>query len=65
LLLLYLFDCADTVIGVNDFLADLEAHLCTSDSFTSTRLVASYAATRRKLVNERLTFGLFLELVRG
>ena len=27
LLLLYLFNCADTVVGVNDFLADLEAHL--------------------------------------
>src|ERR1043166_2555853 len=36
LLLLNLFDCADTMIGVNDFLADLEAHLYTSDSFTST-----------------------------
>jgi len=40
------------VIGVNDFLADLEAHLNTSDSFTSTRLVASCAANRRKLINE-------------
>jgi len=33
LLLLNLFDCADTVVGVNDFLADLEAHLNTSDCF--------------------------------
>src|SRR5215471_12144614 len=32
LLLLNLFDCADTMIRVNDFLADLEAHLNTSDS---------------------------------
>src|SRR6185369_12987388 len=32
LLLLNLFNCADTMIGVNDFLADLEAHLNTSDS---------------------------------
>src|SRR5213080_647348 len=33
LLLLDLFDCTDTVIGVNNFLADLEAHLYTSDCF--------------------------------
>ena len=49
LLLLNLFDCADTVVGVNDFLADLEAHLNTSDSFTSTWLVASCAADRKNL----------------
>ncbi len=30
LFLLDLFDCSDAVIGVNNFLADLEAHLCTS-----------------------------------
>ncbi len=33
LLLFDLFDCADPVIGVNNFLADLEAHLYTSESF--------------------------------
>src|SRR5205085_12627387 len=53
LLLLNLFDCADPMVGVNDFLADLEAHLFTSDSFTSTWLVASCAADR-KLPNERM-----------
>src|SRR5256885_1066613 len=37
LLLFNLFDCADTVIGVNNFLADLEAHLTPPTSFTSTR----------------------------
>src|SRR5437773_2713813 len=61
LLLFNLFDCADSVIGVNNFLADLEAHLYTSDSFTSTRLVAFCAADRqKKLSNESLMFGFVL-----
>src|SRR2546426_296655 len=40
LLLFDLFDYADTVIGINNFLADLEAHLITSEESYKHRQVA-------------------------
>src|SRR5713226_9045100 len=66
LFLLDLFNYSDTVIWVNNFLADLEAHLCTSAKFYEhpasriARLLDKNTIARLKLE----TIGLFLNLNR-
>src|ERR1043165_9359202 len=52
LLLLDLFDCADTVIGVYNFLADLEAHLNTSDYFYEHQASRTLRPIDKKLFRE-------------
>ena len=52
LLLLDLFDCADTVIGVYNFLADLEAHLYTSDYFYEHQASRTLRPIDKKLLRE-------------
>src|SRR5437588_2678964 len=60
LLLLDLFDCTDTVIGVNNFLADLEAHLNTSDYFYEHQASRTLRSVDKKLSREDWCSGLSL-----
>jgi len=62
LLLFDLFDYADTVIGINNFLADLKPTLSPPKNLTSTRQVALRESLTNKLF-ARLLFGIVLELV--
>ena len=62
LLLFDLFDYADTVIGINNFLADLEAHLITSEESYKHQASRIVRLIDKKLF-ARLLFGIVLELV--
>ncbi len=62
LFLLDLFDYADTVIGINNFLADLEAHLITSEE-SYKHQASRIARLIDKTLFARLLFGIVLELV--
>jgi len=61
LLLFDLFDYADTVIGINNFLADLEAHLITSEECYKHQASRVARLIDKKLF-ARLLFGIVLEL---
>src|SRR6266508_1119701 len=61
LLLLNLFDCTDTVIGVNNLLADLEAHLNTSDCFFEHQASRTLRHIDKKLSREDWCSGLSLK----
>ena len=62
LLLFDLFDYADTVIGINNLLADLEAHLITSEESYKHQASRIVRLIDKKLF-ARLLFGIVLELV--
>ena len=61
LFLFDLFDYADTVIGINNFLADLEAHLITSEESYKHQASRIVRLIDKKLF-ARLLFGIVLEL---
>ena len=61
LLLFDLFDYADTVIGINNLLADLEAHLITSEESYKHQASRIVRLIDKKLF-ARLLFGIVLEL---